>query len=190
MLLLNLMIPTGCESSDPQNLDTGQSTGTQFDDYVTEEDNNNEDIEENPDTENEEPSEPESTDEATVEEIEEEQEEREQGPLAIIGIYFDQYSTEHSITQTRWLINVEGPEEYLYVISQYSNSEGYIIAFNQTSDPNEHGFWSRFDYQTSPDILQVCHTTYSAETEEDAFNTPAGALDGDCPGYLYSLDAL
>ena len=116
--------------------------------------------------------------------------EPEDEPLEIIGIYYDQFGTEHSITQARWLINVEGPEEYVYTISQYSNSEGYLIGFNQTTDPNENGFWSRFDYQTSPDILQVCHTTYSAATEEEALNTPAGALDGDCPGYLYSLDPL
>ena len=192
MLLLNLMMSIGCKTENLDNVDTGQSTELQFDENDTQQSENNEDSQSDSNTGSEPSSEPDtaSEDPDEQEESEEQEEQEEQGPLAIIGIYYDQYSTEHSITQARWLINVEGPEEYVYTISQYSNSEGYIIAFNQTTDPNENGFWSRFDYQASPDILQVCHTTYSAETEEDAFNTPAGALNQDCPGYLYSLDAL
>ena len=194
MLLLNMMIQLGCEAEDLKNTDTGQSNESSGDDDSTGSESD-EEAQDEQDSEPEPSSETGNTDQNPEEDPEEEEEEEEdpeeeEGPLEIIGIYYDQYSTEHSITQARWLINVEGPEEYVYTISQYSNSEGYIIAFNQTTDPNENGFWSRFDYQTSPDILQVCHTTYSAATEEEAFNTPPGALDGNCPGYIYSLNSI
>ena len=132
-----------------------------------------------PASEDEPSSEPASEDTAAPED--------ENAPLAIVGIYYDQYATEHSITQNRWLINVEGPEEYVYSITQYSNQEGYIIASNQSTDPGEDGFWSRIDYIQVPSGLQACHTTYSAATEDEAFNTPASDPAGACTGYTYTL---
>ena len=193
MLLLNMMITIGCETDDVKDVDTSSGTEEQANESETEESDNTEDSTEDSAEEEESESEPSSetnnSDEEPVDGPEEEEEE-EQGPLAIIGIYYDQYSTEHSITQTRWLINVEGPEEYLYTISQYSNSEGYIIAFNQTTDPNEDGLWSRINYQASPDILQVCHTTYSAATEEGRFSAshrhPVDADHATCPHWPLS----
>jgi hypothetical protein len=97
------------------------------------------------------------------------------GPLEIIGSYIDNYSTEHVITATSWLLDYGSQEQYFYSITQYSNTDQYVIAENDESNGSlEAGKWSRFDWTyDASNSLWVCQTTSDALSEELALSTEA-----------------
>ena len=93
--------------------------------------------------------------------------------LEIIGSYIDNYSSEHVITQNGWLIDYGSLEEYYYIITQFSNTDTFLVAENDNSNGiPEAGAWSRFDWTYDQnDALWVCQTTNIAENQEAALAT-------------------
>jgi hypothetical protein len=96
--------------------------------------------------------------------------------------------TNESVSSTTvWEGTTYGP--YEYVISQYSNSEMYIIA---ESDPDTDGvtMWNRFDWYVSDDSLFLCNTIYNATTEEEALLSEAAdttdPANSGCGGFAWS----
>ena len=100
-----------------------------------------------------------------------------------------QYSDEHIISQTTYIMDFEGGEIAQYNILSYNNQDMTIIAENSsdTTDPAEHGKYSRFDWTyNSNTTLQLCQTTAFAASEEEAEDfQPANTqdLNNGCPGY-------
>jgi hypothetical protein len=111
------------------------------------------------------------------------------GPLEIVGSYIDNYSTEHLITDSSWLIDYGSLDEYYYLITQYSNVDQYVIAENDDNNGAlEAGRWSRFDWTYDANsYLWVCQTVSDALTEELALSTEApdksNPSQGGCRNY-------
>ena len=93
-------------------------------------------------------------------------------PLEIAGKYIDNYSENHVISSTEWLLSAVWGNS-LYHISQYDNEQGFIIAQNDAKNTYNPNNWSRFDYTEKDGVLYYCTTAYDAETEEAALATPA-----------------
>ena len=111
------------------------------------------------------------------------------GPLEIVGSYIDNYSAEHLITSTSWLIDYGSLDEYYYIITQYSNTDQYVIAENDENNGTlEAGKWSRFDWTyDASNNLWVCQTSSDSLTEQLALNTEApdksNPAQGGCRNY-------
>ena len=96
--------------------------------------------------------------------------------------------TNESLSSTTvWGDETYGP--YNYNITQYSNTEMYIIASSE-ADENGDFAWNRFDWTMSDDTLFICNIVFDAVTEEDALAaTPADSSDpanGGCGGFSWS----
>ena len=103
------------------------------------------------------PSEPESSSEPTNEPGDTEDTSPGQDILAIIGNYYDNYSSEHLISETTWQIDFD-TEVYIYDITSFDNQARYVIAENSDSNGGEEvGKWSRFDWTVTTDnVLWFC----------------------------------
>ncbi len=95
-------------------------------------------------------------------------------PLAIAGVYTDQFACVDTITSTTWTVTVD-PVNFcggIYRISQYSNAGEYIIAQNDATNSFDASLWSRFDWVAYLGHLYYCQTAFSAASEADALATP------------------
>jgi hypothetical protein len=112
-----------------------------------------------------------------------------QGPLAIVGSYFDQDNNEHVIGESHWTMDYGANDEYSYSITQYSNASGWLVAENGENDALETGKWSRFDWvRNRAGTVWYCQTAYTAATEQEALDTQAAdstdpTSGSGCPGY-------
>jgi hypothetical protein len=109
-----------------------------------------------------------------------------QDDVSIIGIWDDGYGGTYDITSetiTNW--------GSVYAITQYSNSDMYIIAQNDANNEYNPSLWSRFDWTMDVyNNFYLCQTAYDAVSEEDALNTPAAdssnpTIDG-CGEFAWS----
>ena len=121
------------------------------------------------------------TDTETVEDTAEEQEE-DTGPdleqdfeLEIIGSYSDMLDNQHDISDDFWIMDVPEDGEYLYHLREIYNDNNFLIARNDNQNgTSEGGLWSRFDWTwDSQNNLWFCQTTYTAESQQEAFDTAA-----------------
>lgn len=108
--------------------------------------------------------------------------------LEIVGTYTDNWMGSHSITENVW---DTGPG-YVFNISQYDNSVGFLLAQNdENNDPQygNPGKWSKFQWTINENGgLYYCQSIYDAASEEDAMgaNADAGDLTMGCGGFAWT----
>lgn len=105
--------------------------------------------------------------------------------LNLRGTYTDNYGGDHAISQESWVMG-----DATFHIAQFSNSEGFLVAQNDTANEWNPGLWSRFDWTTVAGITYYCQTAYDASSEETALGTPAASADNPaetgCGGWSWS----
>ncbi len=95
------------------------------------------------------------------------------GPLELIGSYLDGWGSFHVVTAETWHTGL-APTDSVYLISQYDNDAGWVVAQNGEDNAFFPEAWSRFDWTTVDGQLYFCTTAYDAGTEQ-------AALDADAP---------
>lgn len=108
--------------------------------------------------------------------------------LELVGTYTDNWLGSHTITEEIW---DTGPG-YVFNISQYDNSAGYLLAQNdENNDPQygNPGKWSKFQWTLNENGgLYYCQSIYDAATEEDAMgaNGNPADLSAGCSGFSWT----
>lgn len=109
--------------------------------------------------------------------------------LALIGTWLDEWTTFHVITGEQWRSGT-APNDSVYVISQYDNDAGWLVAENGERNAFNPGAWSRFDWTWVDDQLYYCTTAFDAATEQAALDTAAAeATDptaSGCGGFAWT----
>jgi hypothetical protein len=104
--------------------------------------------------------------------------------LEIVGTYTTEWGQTVVITNTEWAEQLD-TSSFSYVISQYNNEEGYIIA-----QSSEDETWSRFEWTVSSDTLYYCQVVFGEATETDAESdenvADADDLDEGCGGFSWT----
>jgi hypothetical protein len=102
--------------------------------------------------------------------------------LSIIGQYTDDYGGGHIITSNSWTMTGWGTS--IFHIESFSESQGYLVAQNDSSNPYDPNLFSRFDYQKQNDgRVLFCQTTYNSPSLLATTNfTPANILAFDSNG--------
>ncbi len=110
-------------------------------------------------------------------------------PLAIRGLYTDDFATDHTVTQSDWT-SVSTYGTSVYNITTYDNTTKHLVAQNDSANTYNPDLWSRFDWTTVGTDLWFCQTVYDAASEQAALDaTPADDSDpsaSGCGGYAWS----
>jgi hypothetical protein len=86
---------------------------------------------------------------------------------------------------------IDASSTSLFHISQYGNSDQYVIAQNDPTNEWGPNLWTRFDWHfDATGALWYCQTAYDAADETAAVDTPAATSDdpanGGCVGFAWS----
>jgi len=96
--------------------------------------------------------------------------------LAIAGHYDDEWGGHHAITSEVWTQSGFDAVSQFFV-SEYSNTEVWLVAKNGPDNAWNADLFSRFDWTWMDDgtgeALWFCQTIFNAESAEAALNTPA-----------------
>ncbi len=93
--------------------------------------------------------------------------------IEILGLYNHQ-GNEHYVGETAYSINYGAGEIYSYTYIQFSNPQRWLVAQNGSMNYGEENLYSRFDWNIDASgIIWICHSTATAETAQEAQNTPA-----------------
>ena len=93
--------------------------------------------------------------------------------IEILGLYNHQ-GNEHLVGETSYSINYGAGEVYSYAYIQFSNPQRWLVAQNGSMNYGEENLYSRFDWNIdSSGAVWICQTTSTAETAQQAQNTPA-----------------
>ncbi len=103
--------------------------------------------------------------------------------LAIVGTYSDEFGT-YTVTSSEW-----SSGDTVFHISQFDNSEHWIVAQNDQGNSYNACAWSRFDWLEMDGKLYECQTVYNADSEEAALShdaADASDLENGCGGFPWS----
>ena len=113
----------------------------------------------------------------------------ETAPLAIIGLWADDYGGEHDIDGQRWQMGY-GPSASRFHVAHYDNTARWLVARNDEGNQWSPSLWSRFDWTWQADELWYCQSAFDAASEQDALAAPpADAGDptsSGCGGFAWS----
>lgn len=104
--------------------------------------------------------------------------------LEIIGSWVDEASFAHEITQSEWSIDTS-----IFHISQFDNTEEFLVAQNDAANTYNPSLWSRFDWLFDSGDLYYCQIAYDAADEATAAATTTADrtdLAAGCAGYAWS----
>lgn len=92
-----------------------------------------------------------------------------QGPLAIIGSYKDNYGYPHVVTQTTWDDSYTGYSALFHILD-YSNGLTFLLAQNDAGNTYDPNLYSRFTWTIKGSQLYYCQDPYNAASEDAARN--------------------
>lgn len=105
--------------------------------------------------------------------------------LFLSGEWTDGWGQDHSISNT--LLDSYWAK---FNISQYDNTEGWLVAQNDATNEYNPELWSKFEWVTDDDgELFVCQSVYEADSEQSAIDAPSADqtnLEIGCGGFAWS----
>ncbi len=116
---------------------------------------------------------------------------QDQGLLALVGSYTDEWGTEHAVEPWLWTTDPGVPASTAtYDVVQYHNADRWLIAQNGAANLYNPSLWSRFDWTDFQGDTFSCQTAYDAATADDALATPAAdptdPTAGGCGGFAWT----